>query len=73
MSTKDYAYLIFCLLLNTFLLWTVLTRVEKLKKVQSYAVRINTDPPIFKSLFILKPAGYFSHRGEITKFGTMPV
>lgn len=50
MSTKDYAYLIFCLLLNTFLLWTVLTRVEKLKKVQSYAVRINTDPPIILSL-----------------------
>lgn len=50
MSTKDYAYLIFCLQLNTFLLWTVLTRVEKLKKVQSYAVRINTDPPIILSL-----------------------
>lgn len=26
-----------------------LTRVEKLKKVQSYAVRINTDPPIILS------------------------
>lgn len=46
------------------------------KKVQSYAVRINTDPPI-----IVSPKVFlFRNRldtsligGKITKFGTMPV
>lgn len=53
-----------------------LTRVEKLKKVQSYAVRINTDPPIILSLKVF----LFRNRldtsligGKITKFDTMPV